>query len=670
MAPRASDAPEAWLGGPLRLLQPRPGRWAFAVRLAIVCMLTILVAEIYQTPEPALTTYIAFFVMKPDRMESIVFSIVLSLLIAIVIGLVFLLATVLIDQPAWRVAGMAILSFCLVFLTSASKLRPVGNIIALIAVYALEVLGTLPGGELATRGLLYAFLFVGIPAGVCIVVNLLVGPAPRRLLERALADRLSLAAAMLRQPDSDVREEFTEALSEGVGEIGTWLKLAAAEKTSRAQDIAALRQATQSIMPILLLVEVAAGLPAGSLPHGTCDRLADTLAEMASILRAGGYPIDVAVADEPEGPVMAADAARLLAELKDALAHFAEPSPAENAEPPAKQAGGGFFLPDAFTNPRHVQYALKTTAAAIFCYVAFSLLDWPGIHTCLITCYIVALQSTAETVEKLTLRILGCLIGAAAGLAAIVYLVPGVTSIGTLMAIVFLAALVSGWVAAGGPRISYAGFQIAFAFFLCVIQGSSPAFDLSVARDRIVGILFGDVVAYLVFTTLWPVSIAQRIDPALAALLRRLGDLASASGRSRSRPLAAAAQAAVGALAQDIELAAYEPRSLRPSDSWLELRRETARRTAALVGLLLARADDETARGDNVARRLAALADVVGRQDAVPRAAQPSTGDAMVDPVAAPSDGFDSLVALHLHGLEQALTGGDGEHGTPRYAPA
>ncbi len=87
------------------------------------------------------------------------------------------------------------------------------------------------------------------------------------------------------------------------------------------------------------------------------------------------------------------------------------------------------------------------------------------------------------------------------------------------MAVVFLGALAAGYVAAGSPRISYAGFQIAFAFFLCVVQGSSPAFDLTIARDRVIGILIGNVVVYLLFTNLWPVSVGKRIDPAIAALL-------------------------------------------------------------------------------------------------------------------------------------------------------
>src|SRR6185295_13909960 len=130
--------------------------------------------------------------------------------------------------------------------------------------------------------------------------------------------------------------------------------------------------------------------------------------------------------------------------------------------------------------PEHVQYALKTTAAAMFCYVLYSLLDWPGIHTCFITCFIVALGTTAETIQKLTLRIVGCLLGAGAGIAAIVFLLPALTSIQGLLGVIFVGALAAAWVAAGNPRIAYAGFQIAFAFFLCVIQGPSPAFDLTV----------------------------------------------------------------------------------------------------------------------------------------------------------------------------------------------
>src|SRR5882757_5023069 len=170
----------------LSLLRPFPGRLEFAARLALICALTTLVAEIYQTPEPALTTYLAFFVMKQDRTTSVILSIVLLLLISIIIGLLIPISMVVIDQPAWRVASMALISFGLLFLASASKLKPIGSIIALITAYALDLLSKPQIGELATRALLYAWLFVGIPVAASVVVNLLLGPPPRRLAERAL----------------------------------------------------------------------------------------------------------------------------------------------------------------------------------------------------------------------------------------------------------------------------------------------------------------------------------------------------------------------------------------------------------------------------------------------------------------------------------------------------
>jgi multidrug resistance protein MdtO len=250
-------------------------------------------------------------------------------------------------------------------------------------------------------------------------------------------------------------------------------------------------------------------------------------------------------------------------------------------------------------------------AHAIFCYCLYTLLDWPTIHTCFITCYIVALTTTAEAVEKLVLRVLGCMLGAAAGIAAIVFVMPWLTSIGSLMAIVFTAAFLSAWIAAGTPRISYAGFQIAFAFFLCVIQGPAPAFDMVVARDRIIGILIGNVVSYVVFTTIWPVSIAERIDPAIQALLRRLSAIGSAANAAARQSMAARALASRAAIEQDLELVRYEPGWLRRRPNWLQQRLRAMRAVVGLTGMLLLSGDRAPALSAEFSRRLRAIADAL-----------------------------------------------------------
>jgi multidrug resistance protein MdtO len=648
------DSFEQQLRERLALLRPFPGRLEFSIRLALACALTTLVVEIYQTPDPALTAYVAFFVMKRDRMESTIISIVLGILISVLVGMLILLAMAVIDQPLWRAISISVVSFDLLFLASASKLKPLGAIMALIIGYALDLLSNAQVGELATRGYLYAWLFVTIPAAVSIALNLVLGPPPRRLLEQALAHRLTLAASLMRSGDGKVREAFQETLSEGVTELKTWLKMSGIDKSSPRADIAALGQATDTITTILLLVDFTDRTQSETMPALLRGRIADTLDEMAAILVAGGYPVDVAI-EHDEGdlpPVMAT----LVADLKEALRRFSEPPLPDSAA--AEPAEGGFFLPDAFTNPDHVYYALKTTAAAMLCYVIYLLLDWPGIHTCFITCYIVSLGTTAETIEKLTLRILGALVGAGVGLAAIVFLMPHLTSIGSLLVVVFAAGLVCAWVAAGSLRISYVGYQMAFAFFLCVIQGPSPAFDLTVARDRLIGIMLGNVVTYLIFANVWPVTVIRRIDPGLVSLLRRLVDLTNAPSRSQRDSLVTAAAGAMVTVSQDVELAGYETSKMGSPPVRITARAGAIDHIRTLMGPLLLLSNEHSPTTQAVAHRLDALANELSSGSLLVEGTAPHGQNSLPDTIGKSAHGpgtVDGIVMADLEVLESAF---------------
>ena len=640
MAQPAGDLARPGATDLLKLLAPYPGRAAMASRIALICALTVFVTSAYGTPEAAISAYVVFFLNQPDRVLSVVQSVAMLVLVTVVVALVVVVAMFALDNPVWRVACIAGLSLGVLFVTSASKLRPVGAILAMIVGFALDELGSMPFGEVATRALLYSWVMVAIPIGVSICVNVVFAPSPRRLAGRELAKRLRLAARSLAEPDA-TRDALGACLREGDAQIGTWLKLSAVEGSSVSADVDALRQAVSSTLAILVAADLAAREPSSRLPASFIGPIADTLENMARMLGAGGYPVDI----ELSLPAVTGltPLARIVAEnLHRAITRFAVAEAEAEAEtsPPAGKRGG-FFLPDAFTNPDHVRYALKTTAAAMFCYLLYSQLDWPGIHTCFITVYMVSLGTTAETIEKMTLRIAGCLVGAVLGTAAIVFVTPMLTSVVGLMALVLFGAWVSAWVAFGSPRIAYAGFQIALVFFMCVLQGAAPGFDLTVARDRTIGILIGNVVVYLVFTRVWPVSVAARVDAALSALQQQWERLAVLTHAGTRRAQAANAMAQCGALEQDLALMHYEPSWVRPGPQWIAERRGVLAKLSALEGpmFLLAERRPGDAAIDGWLKRLAGrppqqpaeAAAVAAADPALPAAPNPALPDAAAD---------------------------------------
>jgi uncharacterized membrane protein YccC len=179
-------------------------------------------------------------------------------------------------------------------------------------------------------------------------------------------------------------------------------------------------------------------------------------------------------------------------------------SPEHRSKPKSEPDGHGLFVPDAFTNPAHAHFALKVTFAAMFCYIVYEAIDWSGIHTAFITCTFIALESSEATLYKGTLRIAGCVIGGALALFSIIFLMPHMETIASLVVLVACASAIAGWVGAGSERISYAGLQIAFAFFYGVFQGYAPDTDLDNVRDRVVGILFGLIITGLAVQYIWP----------------------------------------------------------------------------------------------------------------------------------------------------------------------
>lgn len=565
----ASASPSGLWRVLLQNLRPTPGRLALSWRVAALCALMVMLAMNYGIPESAVSCFVIFFVMKSDSGESSVLALALVVLVSLVVLLMVPLIQFTIEYPALRLLAMVLTSFALLFLGVASKLGPLGGIIALVIAFVLTLLGYVPVGEIATRALLYAWLMASAPMGLVLVFNLCFGLYPHKVLRRELGARLRLAARGLdgRADAQALWAELALGVAEQQKRLG-WVRLFHLLPARRQEE---LDQAILNTYRVLLAVAVlreADADPAQGLA------LARACEQGAQALEQGLAPQAV---DLPAPP---ADGGPAALELHQALQSLAGVTPIGRADPPREP----FFVPDAWTNPIYQHHALKATAAAVLCYLIYSALDWQGIHTAMITCYVAALGSTGETVHKLALRIAGCLAGAALGFLTVLFIMPHLVDIGGLMAVVFLVSLLGAWVFYGPERISYAGIQIAFAFYLVTLQGFGPSFDLDSARDRVMGILLGNTVMYLMFTLVWPVSIVGSVRRRLAGAAQGLAGL----GELWSRRPAQAVQQSAG-VAQDLSAARYglalvklEPQGLRPepqavqalTEQWEQLREQ------------------------------------------------------------------------------------------------
>jgi multidrug resistance protein MdtO len=496
------------------LVEPYAGRSARALEISFVCMIVMIISMMFQIPDPALSTYLVFFAAKENSVENILTSIILIIVVTVVVAIAFGVTLLSLNAPEGRILLIAAVSFAAFFLATASKLAPLAGTMGLIVAYALDLLGSSPLGEIATRGLLYAWLFVAMPMLVLSAYSALVGRHPQILLRQAIAARLRAVSRALREKNEAGRERLRESLEGGNGELLKTLGMLELLRLQPPDTTARLRALVTLSYSLALTVSAFDTDAAASATDPDLPARVDALARAAEHMPRLVFAPEREQETEQAIPVgaLAAQAVSLVAAAEEVVTGGPLPEAGSDTAPKEeKKTKSGFFVPDAFSNPDHVRFAGKGTAAVMICYLTFTLLDWPGIHTCMLTCFIVGLTTVGETMQKLSLRIVGCCVGAALGLLAIVYILPSITSITALALVIGLVTLPTAWVAVGKPTVSYIGFQAAFALYLCILQGAEPKFDLTIARDRTIGILFGNLVVYVIFTRLFPVSMLGRL---------------------------------------------------------------------------------------------------------------------------------------------------------------
>jgi multidrug resistance protein MdtO len=455
-----------------------------------------------------------------------------ALTIGLALPLVFL--TFAMDQPWLRFCLMAAMAGLGLFLRQTFVIGALGFVVGLIAVLLMTAPDFIPSPELVVRASLWLWPVFALGITSAVAANLLIAPTdPQGLLVESLAARVratehAIAQYLGGQGDGS---EARRLAGTGVARLLRLLKSAEVAHPSLK-----VRHPQQSAL-ITLVDRLVAGAAALALVPRTApdagerarlEHVAERCARVRGALMTEGTLDRVQPSDRPEPRGGGSAVFPVVAELEHVVDLMEQAlEPAGSVGEVASPEGGHLFVPDAFTNPDYVRYALKGALAVMICYTLQSAVDWPGIRTCLVTCLIVALGSEGATIQKGTLRISGALVGAAMGFLAILFLVPGMESITSLTLLVAAGTAVAAWVVLGSPRIAYAGVQIAFAFYVCVIQGFEPNWHFDTIRDRLIGILLGNAVITLVFHYVWPMPASGAMWRSLGSALRAMARLAT-----------------------------------------------------------------------------------------------------------------------------------------------
>jgi len=540
---RPPDVDEGDARDLVALLRPTPDRLGDSVRIVVVVLAVVAISETFRIPEIAVSAYIVLFLSGREAVTTVRTSLAAGIAVVVAIFATIAVFMLSLSEPALRIPLMAVMTFAAMFLARAATLGPVFFVAGFVIAYGLtlgdEVLGLavqpatagnaarfelpeiffVPPTDALVRFLLWFSLAVVVPVALVIAANLLTGRDPALLLRRALAERLAASAGFC-AGESGAESRLEAQAFEGTAQLRKLHSLAGVFARGERRPVwrASLIDDISRLGLLLLgWLRIEGNDRNPLVPAADACRRAEQALEDGKA--SGAEPIAI-TATGAARPVAGAISRRLRA-IQETLAG----TPPGQKTHDAAAAPRRLLAPDAVSNPEYVHFAFKVTLAVMICYFVMSMTDWPGIHTCIITCFFVALGTVGDTLHKATLRFVGCLIGAGLGLGAIVLLMPLMIDLGDLLLLLAPVTLLAAWVGYGSERISYAGLQIGLAFYLVVLQGYGPTIDMYTARDRTIGILFGNIVIFVIFTTIWPVSVANVVRSHIARALEQLATL-------------------------------------------------------------------------------------------------------------------------------------------------
>src|SRR5580658_5693815 len=167
-------------------LAPREGRWAAVARIATGSAITVVIAMVFQIPQPTYMAYIVFLISKDEKNATLTSA--LGGLVAVNLPILLVLCLELIDtaEPALRLPLMAMATFAAMFTARTFALGPISFLAGFVIVLLQSLVDDAPSPETLTHLTLWTWVVVCVPLAVTVVVNLLFGQGAAAFMQRSV----------------------------------------------------------------------------------------------------------------------------------------------------------------------------------------------------------------------------------------------------------------------------------------------------------------------------------------------------------------------------------------------------------------------------------------------------------------------------------------------------
>jgi len=530
----------AWLLTFLREeLAPYAGRGALVARMVLASTIVMLITMTFRIPFGSHGAIYTFLISRESPRATFEKAMTIVTVFSASAAFVLIGSILSLGDPALRLLWVVAALFAAFFVLSAMTDYVAATGFGIVIVVTLALWDQPMSPDLKVENTLWVLGQTTIACLVTLGVELAFAAGTSwNELTRAIVERLSAVAAFLTSladghPDPGAEQHLTRLGLMGASRLREFLRRST-YSPSQVEHIGAV------VAVVGRVVDIAVNMANVDMPSSSDDRTrmraaAASLRAIRDDLLRGGAPHHIEApldgARGRPGPRGEPDRVPLLAELEKTISLIPDAftAPDSHAAVALRPAGDGqtrWFRPDALSNPGHIKFALKGCFAATLCYVLYTSVAWPGISTAVVTCLLTALTTIGASRQKQTLRMGGAIAGGIIAIGAQVFILPHVDSIAGFTLLVVAVATGAAWIASSTPRLSYFGVQLVLAFYVVHLQEFSMQTSLAVARDRVVGVLLGLFVMWIVFDRLWGSSAAAGMTRELISTLRLLARLA------------------------------------------------------------------------------------------------------------------------------------------------